>query len=64
MFKGIATATLGLAAIMALSLMTAPQASTATGHSANTTVIYKSSVFPISTDLTVESCLVSACEDA
>ena len=64
MFKGIAAATLGLAAIMALSLMGAPQASTANSLSANTTVVYKTSVFPTQTDMTVESCLVSACEDA
>jgi hypothetical protein len=64
MFKGIATATFGLAAIMALSLMmSAPQASTASGISANTTVVYKTSIFPTRNNLTVESCLVSACED-
>ena len=65
MFKGIAMATFGLAAMMALSLMmTSPQASTAHGVTANTTVLYKTSVFPTKSNMTVESCLVSACEEA
>jgi hypothetical protein len=65
MFKGIATATFGLVAIMAFSLLlTAPQSSTASNVPANTTVVYKTSVFPAKANITVESCLVSACEDA
>jgi hypothetical protein len=65
MFKGIATATFGLAATMALGLMmTAPQPSTASGVSANMTIVYKTSVFPTKNNMTVESCFVSACEDA
>jgi hypothetical protein len=65
MFKGIAAAGFGLAAMLALSLtMNAPEASSADGISANTTIVYKTSVFPTKNNLTVESCLVSVCEDA
>ncbi len=65
MLKGIATATFGLVAIMALGLvLAAPEAATANGAASNMTVIYKTSIFPTKNHLTVESCLVSACEDA
>jgi hypothetical protein len=45
-------------------VVTEAKTATANGAAANMTVIYKTSIFPTKDNLTVESCLVSACEDA
>jgi hypothetical protein len=64
MFKGIATAAFGLGVVLTVAVMVSqPEASTASVHMPNTTIVKKNSIFPLKNHISVEPCSVAFCAD-